>query len=723
MTATFGRSGVLLLGSSSLHSLVPATLISQVDALLDSHRIDDAIELADQRRQVLFISPTPSDADELKYVYQRIGFRCFAETRFDEAGEMFDKGDLDPRVLVGYYPLLRAASGSSSDRERDEDVEGEEEDGVQVFRGVAELMPDEDSIEDLVRNYSPHLGPDTTCTAPGTVELKRVLVRNAEAMLEGVLCRWRARMVATQGTKAQVQIQAKEKGKGKAVDPCFPVVDTVLVKLYAQLRKDTELDALLQDANHVLLSEVEESLIQAGRFDALASLYKQQGQDGKMLDLYAKLIDGEWKDRRIEDPVSDLVRLVQGKKDRSLIQKWALWLLSRHPDRGIKLLISKEAGKRKDRPEEDIALLDRVKAANVAAAQEYLEHLVLVRKSQSAELHTRLVVEWADRVASFLEDESVLKLWRAKASSYASSSHAPNETTFVSYFTSTTPDSEHKRVRVKLILFLAGSALYDSSAVRQRLFERAHVLRIEYAILDARSGDHRAVLLNLVQDVRDGVTAEMYCATGGGAEGVLSRTAAMAVAESMGLGWGMWVAALFGSPGPGAGAGANAGEEVKKRLLRMLLEVHMSDPKGTPTQTARLLSSQAVHLDSVEVLSLIPQDWPLRVLCYEDERDSESERVAFLVRSLRQTVHLLHEGRIVKSISAGQNIEIKDKTWDALRGGGFCVEDAVDEKSALTQDAVDEKSALEAVLADSSFGGNDESVDLTALVGRATLGS
>lgn len=49
--ATFPRSGVLILGSNSIHSLVPATLISQVEALLDGHRVPDALALAEHHRK------------------------------------------------------------------------------------------------------------------------------------------------------------------------------------------------------------------------------------------------------------------------------------------------------------------------------------------------------------------------------------------------------------------------------------------------------------------------------------------------------------------------------------------------------------------------------------------------------------------------------------------------------------------------------------------------
>jgi len=51
--STFPRSEILVLGPNSIQSLVPSTLISQAESLLDSHRIEDAVALADQQRKRL----------------------------------------------------------------------------------------------------------------------------------------------------------------------------------------------------------------------------------------------------------------------------------------------------------------------------------------------------------------------------------------------------------------------------------------------------------------------------------------------------------------------------------------------------------------------------------------------------------------------------------------------------------------------------------------------
>ncbi|KAF8632341.1 hypothetical protein AX15_001925 [Amanita polypyramis BW_CC] len=686
-STTFPRSGVLLLGSSSIQSLVPSTLISQVEALLDSHRIEEAIELADQKLRKLQlqpvsslsspvpISPSPQphsrphpqvqdETDELHYVYQRIGFQCFSETRFEDAGKLFSNGELDPRVLVSYYPGLRGGLFGL-------------EDTVDLFQGVADKMPTEDSVEELiaanlVMNYSPHLSPNTR-TAPVAVELRRVLVMAAEEMLEKFLRRWikerRGRLLPLTSSSAELakdrsKDKVKAKGKGKAVDPCFPVVDTILAKLYAQFEKTTELYALLQDLNYIVLSEVEETLINMRQYHALCILYGQREEDLKLLSLYAKLIDGEWVDDRMRNPVSDMMDLLQDKKDRALVQKWAIWLIKRDYAQGIKLLMLKDTGKRKDKPEDDIVLLDQVQAANERVGQEYLEYLVLQRRLVSPELHTRLAVSCAERVVKVLEtDEAVAKLWRAKASSYASS-QSTTETTFISHFASTTPDSESKRARLKLILFLAGSSLYDPVQVKECLSGNEKVLKIEFATLDARLGDHRGVLVNLVHEVGDAVSAEMYCMTGGGGQGIVTRKVAVSLAESGGLE--VWVAGLFGGSGVGTRVDKSVDTEERKRLLKLLLEVHVNDTKNTPAQTTKFLDSQAADLNSIDVISLVPPDWPLRVLS------------SFLARSYRQTLHLQHQGKIVKNISAGQNLEVKDKTWYVLREEGYDIEEAVE---------------------------------------------
>lgn len=88
------------------------------------------------------------------------------------------------------------------------------------------------------------------------------------------------------------------------------------------------------------------------------------------------------------------------KKDRKLSQQWGVWLTKRDPESALKvsmiissavefdndcvdyqLLTSKDNSRRRDKPEDDIVLLEQVREANPAAGVQFLEHLVLQKRS------------------------------------------------------------------------------------------------------------------------------------------------------------------------------------------------------------------------------------------------------------------------------------------------------------------------------------------------------
>ncbi|KAJ7111566.1 hypothetical protein C8R43DRAFT_1139107 [Mycena crocata] len=649
LTSTFPKSGILLLGNS-VQSLVPSTLISQAESLLDSHRIEEAVDLADQQRKKLQgnVTVDEDEADELRYVYQRIGFQCFTETLFEDAGKNLFNGDLEPRVLVSYYPELRGSLFNANDT-------------MDVYAGVAERMPLEASVDDiivanLVRNYSPHLH---TRTAPPTAELRKILGMAAVEMLELFLRKCRTRR----------NVEGK-----RIADPSYPVVDTVLAKIYAQSEKTKELYTLFQEPHEVVLSEIEPVLKQSGQYNALCMLYKQTGDDEHLLQVWAKLIEGEWTDDDIQDPTEHMVSLLTNSKNRPLTQKWGLWLTRQDPEHGIKLLMPRETGKRPHRPEDDLALLEQIREANPTAGAQFLEYLVLQKRSSSRDLHTQLAMVCVDQVLEALTDDKVSKLWQAKISSYAKS-HSDGG--FFSYFASMTPDSPTKLARLKTVLLLQGSSLYDAEAIRERLLPFSErILSLELAIVDGKLGNHRAALLSLVHNLHDSASAEAYCTLGGD---VIPGKDAQRICSDPKLGLGMWASGL-GGKGRQKTMDVNGDGAVKrKELLKILLEVYMSDEEASAERAAHLVNSQAMNLDVIDVIPMVPGKWPLKVMS------------SFLARSFRRTVHARQEGRIVKAISLGQNLDVKDRTWLILREEGMVVEEALDDDDAGDGVDYDEK--------------------------------
>ncbi|KAL0959788.1 hypothetical protein HGRIS_011474 [Hohenbuehelia grisea] len=499
----------------------------------------------------------------------------------------------------------------------------------------------------LVMNYSPHLSPNTR-EAPQTVELRKILNMTAQDMLESFLRKCRKRR--------QVDGDASNKAANTAVD-------TVLAKIFAQECKKADLQTLLTEPNDVVLAEVEPVFRQHGLIQALCLLYKEHGDDGRLLETWSRLVEGDLYDEEVQDPLSQMLTLLKEKKEPPLIQKWGIWLTVRDAERGLQLLKSQDSRKRKAKPEDDLATLHQIQEASPEATAQYLEYLVLQKGNSLPYLHDQLASCCVDQLLASLTTDSVAKLWRAKASSYASSR---NDMSFLSYFASTTPDSDHKRTRLKTALFLQASPTYDVGRIRGRLLEHQKVLQFELAILEGKLGNHKVALSILASELRDNVSAKDYCVFGGR---VIPPKLALSIAEKAGIPQ-QWAAPPL-SPSEAKSKAVAAslaqaksesvGDGLKRDLVKILLEVYMSDDSD---RAAQLLNTQASVLDAIDVIELIPPAWPM------------SSISSFLTKSFRRTLHTMHEGQIVKMISAGQNLEVKDRAWLILREDGAMIEEA-----------------------------------------------
>ncbi|KAI0252527.1 hypothetical protein BJV78DRAFT_1360837 [Lactifluus subvellereus] len=656
--STFPRSHVLIFGPSSVQSLLQVTPISQAEALLESHRTEDVIQLADKQRKKVQgkLVVDPDEADELAYVYQRVGFQCLLETRFEDAGFCLFQGELDPRMLISYFPGLRGALLDTDPT-------------LDIFSGIADCMPPYDSVDDiivanLVWNYSPFLAPTTRSALP-TAELRRVLGIAAHDMLEQFLRRWRR----VRGDSSAPAVRA--------------IVDTVLAKLFARGEKTTDLFALLDESDMIILPEVEPVFRAAGHFSALCKMYSKRGDDAALLNVWSKLVDGEWTDPEVPDPLSDMFSLLTARRNRPLIQQWGIWLAGKDTERALKLLTAHGSAKRGQKSEDEAATLQQIREVNPEAGVRFLEHLVLQKRRTDPALHTELALTYIDEVISFLDDDATSKLWRAKAASYASS---PNPTPFLAYFEATTPASPAKHARLRTALFLQTSSAYDASAAHARLAPHAPLLAPELAILAGKFGDAHEALSLLVRTVRDHASAAAFCTSQGA---VVPPRAAAQLAERAGL-------AAWALTSPTAADAPTDGAETK-RLLHLLLGIYTADtttpavpdvspspppppsphpPTPIPTTTTtttttaattHLLSSHATSFDPPTVLSTLPPHWPLRTISL------------YLVRALRTAAHAAHERALVKALATGQNLAMMDVAHTQLRAAGALVEEAADE--------------------------------------------
>lgn len=54
-------------------------------------------------------------------------------------------------------------------------------------------------------------------------------------------------------------------------------------------------------------------------------------------DLNRRLVEGEWVDPGIPDPLSDMFALLTARRNRALTQQWGIWLAGKDAERALKV--------------------------------------------------------------------------------------------------------------------------------------------------------------------------------------------------------------------------------------------------------------------------------------------------------------------------------------------------------------------------------------------------
>ncbi|GJN90241.1 hypothetical protein Rhopal_003240-T1 [Rhodotorula paludigena] len=630
---------VLVIGRNGLYALSPLTLVVQADALIDKGREQDALQLADHQAQS---HRSSSSSPELAYVFLRLAYLALGETRFQEAFALFRRAGADPRLVVRLFPDLRHPLVAPGDE-------------VSVCRGVRDEVLagkgiDEYILDNLNRNYSPHLKPDVEHAAT-TVELRQSLTMTARDCLLSYLLKWRA---ARRGG----ELDEGTAGDSRKVDM---VVDTALVKLLAEQARPDDVRVLLAGPHDCVLREVEPALLEAGMYQLLAGVLLERGETARVLEIWSRIVDGEYADETYEGGVGQIYDLVWRSKDKALVEKYGLWMLKHDQARALKLFTD---------PKQTVALdtrdlFGKMSQVDSDAADRFLEMTVLQERDTDARLHADLVKRYIGRLGELLEQPEMKVHLREQESAYAEladSTSAPPS--FLSFLTNRyDPDSPHAlldRVRLKAILFLGSSSKYDLQGAKKE-FEEMEVkgqrgLTLERVIIYGKLCLDRQALSLLLNTLRDLSSAETYALQSGDP---LTTPDVSSASFKLGIPIKRMKKAL--SP-------VKQEEEHRRKegLARLLVEMCL---RGGPEpavageeQVAQLLEAQAVHLDTLEVLPLLPDDWSLSLVS------------RYVSRSLRRSVHAQQERSILKSLALGQNLAIQDQVLELQARLGPTVE-------------------------------------------------
>lgn len=140
------RSSVLLIGRDSVHALCTRTLLAEVECLMATHRWDEALRLTEERSQNIAspqLTRTSLElAPQLPYIYSKIALHYLSETKFEAVGQLWFRGQGDPRILIRLFPTLRAAVVAAGDE-------------VEVYKGLQPYLSPSRSADELSESGSP----------------------------------------------------------------------------------------------------------------------------------------------------------------------------------------------------------------------------------------------------------------------------------------------------------------------------------------------------------------------------------------------------------------------------------------------------------------------------------------------------------------------------------------------------------------------------------------
>ncbi|KAI8997976.1 vacuolar sorting protein 39 domain 1-domain-containing protein [Gaertneriomyces semiglobifer] len=462
--AGLGTIRIVIANAETLLTLCMQPLDAQIGALLDMHKVAKAVALAEQAMQ--HEDPDGDDSiksAKLEALYQRAGFIYVRDTLFQEAFELFQKGRVDPRLILSLFPGI---SGYDRTSARDPTVEK----WLEEFGTIDIIVRDS-----IIRDYPD--ADDETIQSFG-----EALVGNAKEMLERYL-----RYARTH-----------DLGSNRLEE-----IDTALLKMYSDSsRKD--IYQLLEGENHCNFEQSVAYLQKTQRFYALSLLYKSTGHEEEALDIWTSLVSNEKHDPDFPG-IPLIVDYLALKDSRDLILKYSKWVLEKDPIIGVQLFTNSASSSFTDEE-----VFERLRPYGNVAIKSYLEYLINVQGKSEANLHTAL----AKLYISDVTDTSQEELARIHQE-YHSQTPRPSFRSFL------TPRVDVTSIAYRrLLVFLSESTHYDAADLEVVLTDKSELYAAK-AILSMKGNKHIQALRILALELEDHRSVEMFCLAAGDRKTVL----------------------------------------------------------------------------------------------------------------------------------------------------------------------------------------------------------
>ncbi|KAJ9077324.1 hypothetical protein DSO57_1017808 [Entomophthora muscae] len=471
---------VLIYGRSWVGCLSLESILLQIDHLLEANQAEAAV-LATEDASAMVSEQSAHYrrmSRELRHAYQKCGLFYLSQTLLEDALLLLQRGRLDPRVLIGFFPEFRS---SPSFAEYMETL------NVSIDPGILNFAIEMDSVQSIVKKsiYQPQE------PSPAQDSAAIALTSNITDMLRKYL----------------VEYKARSAGRSALLDQLV-AVDTTLLILLA--RDDPPaLTSLLASENFCDLESCLGYFRSQKNLYAESLIYKAQGNAKEVFEIWMRVYDAGDSAVTLDAVAEYLVK----QEDFDLVSKVAQWLVEKDPDTAAitlaKLPDPVFDGLGHSKMLQLLQSNGTPKSAKGSAL--FLEKLVFERGSQDPSIHLQLARAYLGSFENGSRPTSHQTQLEQIDHSFLVARTIRPQCTYMDFLNAR--NDRISSLRKKLVAFLLRSTCLPPSDMLS-LLEEGPPLLLERAIVCSKLRLHRRALELLVQ-IQDFSGAELYCNNGG----------------------------------------------------------------------------------------------------------------------------------------------------------------------------------------------------------------
>ncbi|KAJ3070872.1 transforming growth factor, beta receptor associated protein 1 [Podochytrium sp. JEL0797] len=288
-------------------------------------------------------------------IYKDAGIAYFQSLSFTSAVQCFEKGEVDPLVVLKLFGGVVGAGNAGT-----------------------EMVQWEGDIEALLAEGVRRRNPDAR--------------EGSEEWETGM----RKAISEAKGAVSKYFVDSRNED---FAEHCLEEMDDFLLVVY-QLTGSEELNAFLSVPNYCNVLKAEQFLRQQEQYYALSLLFKSTSQTRKVLDILIRFVSGEYKDDDFEGPDS-VVAYLSEVTDRDVVLEYTQKLLAMDPVLGVEVLMTTPLEMDQS---ETLELLEQYGTPAITA---YLENLRDVKGVYDPACDERLLGLYVEEVERLYDAEAL----------------------------------------------------------------------------------------------------------------------------------------------------------------------------------------------------------------------------------------------------------------------------------------------------------------------------